>query len=40
MAEAVARVVQRDAVVRRAQFGYLMGILKHGATPFIILMAI
>jgi len=38
-AEAVAWVAQRDAVVRRARFGYLMGILKHGATPFIILMA-
>ena len=37
--EAVAWVAQRDAVVRRARFGYLMGILKHRATPFIILMA-
>jgi hypothetical protein len=37
-AEAVAWVVQRDAVVRRARLGSLMGILKHGATPFIILM--
>jgi hypothetical protein len=37
-AEAVAWVAQRDAVVRRARLGYLMGILKDGATPFIILM--
>ena len=36
---AVAWVAQRDAVVRRAQLGCLMGILKDGATPFIILMA-
>ena len=36
--EAVAWVAQRDAVVRRARFGCLMGILKHGAIPFIILM--
>ena len=38
-AEALAWVAQRDAVVRRAQLGCLMGILKDGATPFIILMA-
>ena len=37
-AEAIAWVAQRDAVVRRARLGCLMGILKHGATPFIILM--
>ena len=38
-AEAIAWVAQRDAVVRRARFDCLMGIFKHGATPFIALMA-
>jgi hypothetical protein len=37
--EAVAWVAQQDAVVRRARLGCFMGILKDGATPFIILMA-
>ena len=36
-AVAVVWVAQRDAVIRWARFGYLMGILEHGATLFIIL---
>jgi len=37
VAVAVLWVAQRDAVVRRARFGCLMGILEHRATLFIIL---
>ncbi|RLM70210.1 hypothetical protein C2845_PM17G12890 [Panicum miliaceum] len=37
---AVAWLVQRDAVVWRARFDCLMGILEHRTTLFIILMVI
>jgi len=40
VAKTVAWVAQRDAVVWQARFGCLMGILKHRATPFVILMTI